>query len=198
MANAFGPATLSRDTLFQREDASAGRESWGGLCKRRGVEAARMLTWMCRPTSVIGVRRTWRGLVSMSANDPQRTFQRKNTYFTRAAIANATTTRAISAPRPMPHIMPPSIIFGITQNLGTVALAIVGDIPPRRRAILQRAIFREAAHLRRPGASEAQTTLKQGGLSAARLGFARAISAFVQRRSSVCRPEVVFPYRASK
>ena len=40
-----------------------------------------MLTWMCRPTSVIGVRRTWRGLVSMSANDPQRTFQRKNTYF---------------------------------------------------------------------------------------------------------------------
>ena len=84
-----------------------------------------MLTWMCRPTSVIGVRRTWRGLVSMSANDPQRTFQRKNTYFTRAAIANATTTRAISAPRPMPHIMPPSIIFGITQNLGTVALAIV-------------------------------------------------------------------------
>ena len=32
-----------------------------------------MLTWMCRPTPVIGVKRTWRGLVSMSANDPKRT-----------------------------------------------------------------------------------------------------------------------------
>src|SRR6478672_7081664 len=31
------------------------------------------LTWMCRPTSILVVKRTWRGLVSESASDPKRT-----------------------------------------------------------------------------------------------------------------------------
>jgi hypothetical protein len=30
---------------------------------------------MCRPISLMGVKRTWRWLVTMSANDPKRTFQ---------------------------------------------------------------------------------------------------------------------------
>ena len=36
------------------------------------ITDSQMLTWMCRPMSVIGVKRTWRGLVGMSANDPKR------------------------------------------------------------------------------------------------------------------------------
>ena len=33
----------------------------------------RQLTWMCRPRPLLGVKRTWRGLVRTSANDPKRT-----------------------------------------------------------------------------------------------------------------------------
>src|SRR4029453_17719426 len=32
-----------------------------------------MLTWMCTQRPLLGVKRTWRGPVSMSANDPKRT-----------------------------------------------------------------------------------------------------------------------------
>src|SRR4026208_1273770 len=63
--------------MFQKEEARRGNRASNRTYAALGVGGAggaKMLIWMGRPTSVIGVERTWCGLVTLSANDPKRTF----------------------------------------------------------------------------------------------------------------------------